>query len=145
MNVLFCCSMQLYTTIHTSLMGLGPFWMSTFLGYPLTLFPRLSANEYPTQLFCTIPLSSNSVVGHPLARAAQLLCHDQGISTNWTISWAMYLTMMHYWQEVLKVMGITGWNPSSRIKDSQIRGRSPSIWEFFFLLRGLRPVIPNYL
>ena len=31
---------------------------------------------------------------------------------------------MHYWQEVLKVMGITGRNPSSRIKDSQIRGRS---------------------
>ena len=57
------------------------------------------------------------------------------------VSWGM----MHYWQEVLKVMGITGRNPSSRIKDSQIRGRSPSIWEFFFLLRGLRPVIPNYL
>ena len=55
------------------------------------------------------------------------------------------LTLMHYWQEVLKVMEITGRNPSSRIKDSQIRGRSPSIWEFFFLLRGLRPVIPNYL
>ena len=54
-------------------------------------------------------------------------------------------TMMHYWQEVLKVMEITGRNPSSRIKDSQIRGRSPSIWEFFFLLRGLRSVIPNYL
>ena len=53
--------------------------------------------------------------------------------------------LMHYWQEVLKVMGITGRNPSSRIKDSQIRGRSPSIWEFFFLLQGLRPVIPNYL
>ena len=53
--------------------------------------------------------------------------------------------MMHYWQEVLKVMEITGRNPSSRIKDSQIRGRSPSVWEFFFLLQGLRPVIPNYL
>ena len=53
--------------------------------------------------------------------------------------------MMHYWQEALKVMEITGGNPSSRIKDSQIRGRSPSISEFFFLLRGLRPVIPNYL
>ena len=53
--------------------------------------------------------------------------------------------MMHYWQEVLKVMEITGRNPSSRIKDSQIRGRSPSIWEFFFLLRGLKPVISNYL
>ena len=48
--------------------------------------------------------------------------------------------MMHYWQEVLKVMGITGGNPSSKIKDSQIRGRSPSIWELFFLLRGLKPV-----
>ena len=54
-------------------------------------------------------------------------------------------TMMHYWQEVVKVMEITGRNPSSRIKDSQIRGRSPSVWEFFFLLQGLRPVIPNYL
>ena len=53
--------------------------------------------------------------------------------------------LMHYWQEVLKVMGITGRNPSSRIKDSQIRGRSPSIWEFFFLLQGLKPVISNYL
>ena len=45
---------------------------------------------------------------------------------------------MHFWQEVfdisdevrfefkevLKVMGITGRNPSNRIKDSQIRGRS---------------------
>ena len=31
--------------------------------------------------------------------------------------------MMHYWQEVVKVMEITGRNPSSRIKDSQIRGR----------------------
>ena len=30
--------------------------------------------------------------------------------------------MMHYWQEVLKVMGITGQNRS--------------IWKFFFLLRG---------
>jgi hypothetical protein len=62
--------------------------------------------------------------------------------------------MMHYWQEVLKVrerplmtkmakkhgmshvingrslMGITGANPSSRIKDSQIRGRIPSIYEY---------------
>ena len=28
--------------------------------------------------------------------------------------------MMHYWQEVFKVMGITGRNPSSRINDSQI-------------------------
>ena len=49
--------------------------------------------------------------------------------------------MMHYWHEVLKVMEITGRNPSSRIKDSQIRGRSPSVWEFFFLLQGFRPVI----
>ena len=45
--------------------------------------------------------------------------------------------MVHYWQEVLKVTGITGRNPSSRIKDSQIRGRSPSVWELFFLLLGL--------
>ena len=33
-------------------------------------------------------------------------------------------TLMHYWQEVLKVMEITG--------------RNPRIWEFFFLLRGLK-------
>ena len=36
-----------------------------------------------------------------------------------------------YWQEVLKVMGITC--------------RNLSVCEFFFLLQGLRPVIPNYL
>ena len=49
-----------------------------------------------------------------------------------------FQAMMHYWQEVLKVMEITGRNPSSRLKDSQIRGRSPSVWEFFFLLQGLK-------
>ena len=39
---------------------------------------------------------------------------------------------MHYWREVLKVMEITGRNPSRN-------------WEFFFLLRGLRPVMIHYL
>ena len=43
---------------------------------------------------------------------------------------------MHYWQEVLKVMGITGRNPSSRIKDSQIRGRSPSVWPIMHQCSG---------
>ena len=50
-------------------------------------------------------------------------------------------TLMHYWQEVLKLMGITGQNPGSRIKDSQILGLRPHIWEYFILLLGFRPVI----
>ena len=33
------------------------------------------------------------------------------------------IIMMHYWQEVLKVMEITGQKRSSRIKDSQIQGQ----------------------
>ena len=43
-------------------------------------------------------------------------------------------TLMHYWQEVLKVMKITGQNPSSRIKDSQVRGRS---YLDFLLLKNI--------
>ena len=34
---------------------------------------------------------------------------------------------MHYCQEALKVKRITGWDPSSRRKDSQIRGGSSKL------------------
>ena len=51
----------------------------------------------------------------------------EAVLTNVCVESSKEIKMMHYWQEVLKVMEITGRNPSSRIKDSQIRGRS-TVW-----------------
>ena len=53
--------------------------------------------------------------------------------------------MMHYWQKVLKVMEITGQNPSSRKKDSQIGCLPPSLnFQFLPCLLPENQKIPQY-